>query len=68
MMITWLTAVMLYLTYKLCQGLSKAHHEGAAEYIGALVAVVALTIPTLYAVGWLLLPAWGLSAIPLGGR
>ncbi len=64
-MITWLTVDMLVLLYYMVQSASKV--SSTYEKVAATVAVTMFVIPTIYAVGWLLLPAWGVGAIKFGG-
>ncbi len=70
-MITWLTISQCLLAYFVARTVSreweKDHKFGAVNrMIGAATLIVATLVPAMYAVGWLLLPAWGFGVIPFG--
>lgn len=67
-MITWLTASQLFWVFMLCQARNNIGMNPTLFEVSRLLAVTFTAVPAIYTVGWLLLPAWGLSAIPLGGR
>ena len=66
-MITWLTVFLLWMLYHSCRAVNRPY-ESISECIGATAAVVFAAVPTIYVVGWQFLPAWGVGAIPFGGR
>ena len=66
-MITWLTLSQLWWLLCACRMSSTHKFENVAQEVSAAVLVITTAVPAIYAVGWLLLPRWGVGAIHFGG-
>ena len=62
-MITWLTAALVFTASSLVWGAGNGWDRiPNIDRISRMIAVLLVAPPALYAVGWLLMPAWGFSA------
>lgn len=69
-MVTWLTTELIFVVIMLIVAADLAARKGdkRTAMAGGILMVAFTTPPMIYVVGWLLLPAWGIGAIPFGGR
>jgi heme/copper-type cytochrome/quinol oxidase subunit 2 len=71
-MVSWLTLALCVASAAVlhsCYLYRNADHDHSrtVTFIATAVPTILVTVPTIYAFGWLLLPSWGIGAIPFGG-
>lgn len=69
-MVTWLAIELIFVVVMLIFATDVAVKKGEVTkaLAGGAFIIALATPPMIYVVGWLLLPAWGIGAIPFGGR